>query len=62
MFLHTIFSNSKRATVSNIKKGRYAFLSPFWDEVSDEAKVIKVWIEHDIANVCLHCRTLCGTC
>ncbi|CAI8002762.1 Serine/threonine-protein kinase DCLK3 [Geodia barretti] len=31
-------SNSKRATVSNIQKGRYAFLSPFWDNVSDKAK------------------------
>ncbi|CAI8002782.1 Serine/threonine-protein kinase DCLK3 [Geodia barretti] len=28
----------KRATVSNIQKGRYAFLSPFWDNVSDKAK------------------------
>lgn len=33
------YSNSKRATVSNIQKGRYAFLSPFWDDVSDKAKV-----------------------
>ena len=38
-------SNSKRATISNIKRGKYAFLSPFWDEVSEEAKVTTKRIE-----------------
>lgn len=41
-------SNSKRATISNIKRGKYAFLSPFWDEVSEEAKVTTKRIEWDL--------------
>ena len=39
ILLSSIHSNSKRATVSNIKRDKYAFLSPFRNEVSDQAKV-----------------------